>query len=172
MRIRVTLRRDPAETKDLAVTVDGLATVADTAAMLWAADPGRKGTPVPDNLSLRIEEAFVGAGLSGTMLTRTDNLLESGLRPGSVVSLAQVSAQFDVPGASRGPAAATLRVLSGRTKNAIPPLRLCQRAELPLSARFPPFLAGPGPSGGQTLSAGAGLSISAVGLESRAVQSA
>lgn len=113
MRIRLTLRRDPAESKDLAVTVDGLATVADTAAVLWAADPGRKGTPAPDNLSLRIEEAFVGSGLSGNMLTRTDNLLESGLRPGSVVSLAQVSTQFDVPGAGRGPAAATLRVLSG-----------------------------------------------------------
>ena len=58
MRIRLTLRRDPAESKDLAVTVDGLATVADTAAVLWAADPGRKGTPAPDNLSLRIEEAL------------------------------------------------------------------------------------------------------------------
>ncbi|WP_285240926.1 FtsK/SpoIIIE domain-containing protein [Pseudarthrobacter sp. MEB009] len=113
MRIRLTLRRDPAETKDLAVTVDGLATVADIAAVLWAADPDRKGTPAPENLSLRIDEAFVGAGMTGNVLTRSDNLLESGLRPGSVVSLAQVSTQFQVPGAGRGPAAATLRVLSG-----------------------------------------------------------
>lgn len=113
MRIRLTLRRDPAETKDLAVTVDGLATVADIAAVLWVADPDRKGTPAPDNLSLRIDEAFVGAGMSGNILSRDDNLLESGLRPGSVVSLTQVSSQFHVPGTSRGPAAATLRVLSG-----------------------------------------------------------
>lgn len=113
MRIRLTLRRDPAETKDLAVTVDGLATVADIATQLWAADPDRKGTPAPDNLSLRIDEAFVAGGMRGNILTRTDNLLESGLRPGSVVSLTQVSEQFDVPGANRGPAAATLRVLSG-----------------------------------------------------------
>lgn len=113
MRIRLTLRRDPAETKDLAVTVDGLATVADIATQLWAADPDRKGTPAPDNLSLRIDEAFVAGGMRGNILTRTDNLLESGLRPGSVVSLTQVSEQFDVPGANRGPAAATLRILSG-----------------------------------------------------------
>jgi S-DNA-T family DNA segregation ATPase FtsK/SpoIIIE len=113
MRIRLTLRRDPAETKDLAVTVDGLATVADIATQLWAADPDRKGTPAPENLSLRIDEAFVAGGMRGNVLTRADNLLESGLRPGSVVSLTQVSEQFAVPGASRGPAAATLRILSG-----------------------------------------------------------
>ena len=113
MRIRLTLRRDPAETKDLAVTVDGLATVSDIATQLWAADPDRRGTPAPDNLSLRIDEAFVAGGMRGNVLTRTDNLLESGLRPGSVVSLTQVSEHFDVPGAGRGPAAATLRILSG-----------------------------------------------------------
>lgn len=113
MRIRLTLRRDPAETKDLAVTVDGLATVADIATQLWAADPDRKGSPAPENLSLRIDEAFVGGGLRGSVLTRTDNLLESGLRPGSVVSLTEVSELFNAPGANRGPAAATLRILSG-----------------------------------------------------------
>ena len=113
MRIRLTLRRDPAETKDLAVTVDGLATVADIATQLWAADPDRRGNPAPENLSLRIDEAFVAGGMRGNVLTRSDNLLESGLRPGSVVSLTQVSEHFDVPGANRGPAAATLRILSG-----------------------------------------------------------
>ncbi|WP_255769695.1 FtsK/SpoIIIE domain-containing protein [Pseudarthrobacter sulfonivorans] len=113
MRIRLTLRRDPAETKDLAVTVDGLATVADIATQLWVADPERKGSPAPENLSLRIDEAFVGGGIRGNVLTRTDNLLESGLRPGSVVSLAEVSEHFNAPGANRGPAAATLRILSG-----------------------------------------------------------
>lgn len=113
MRIRLTLRRDPAEAKDLAVTVDGLATVADIATQLWAADPARRGTPPPSNLSLSIEEAFAAGGMKGSVLDRKDNLLESGLRPGSTVSLTQLSEQFGTPGASRGPAAATLRVLSG-----------------------------------------------------------
>lgn len=113
MRIRLTLRRDPADAKDLAVTVDGLATVADIATQLWAADPARRGTPPPSNLSLSIEEAFAAGGMKGSILDRTDNLLESGLRPGSIVSLTQLSEQFATPGVSRGPAAATLRVLSG-----------------------------------------------------------
>ena len=113
MRIRLTLRRDPADAKDLAVTVDGLATVADIATQLWVADPARRGTPPPSNLSLSIEEAFAAGGMKGSILDRKDNLLESGLRPGSIVSLTQLSEQFSTPGATRGPAAATLRVLSG-----------------------------------------------------------
>ena len=113
MRIRLTLRRDPADARDLAVTVDGLATVADVATQLWAADPARRGTPPPSNLTLGIEEAFAAGGTAGSILDRGDNLLESGLRPGSTVSLRQLSDQFAVPGTSRGPAAATLRVLSG-----------------------------------------------------------
>ena len=99
MRIRLTLRRDPAEAKDLAVTVDGLATVADIATQLWAADPARRGTPPPSNLSLSIEEAFAAGGMKGSVLDRKDNLLESGLRPGSTVSLTQLSEQFGTPGA-------------------------------------------------------------------------
>ena len=51
--------------------------------------------------------------MKGSVLDREDNLLESGLRPGSIVSLTQLSEQFATPGANRGPAAATLRVLSG-----------------------------------------------------------
>ncbi|HSN36946.1 MAG TPA: FtsK/SpoIIIE domain-containing protein, partial [Arthrobacter sp.] len=113
MRIRLTLRRDPADAKDLAVTVDGLATVADIATQLWVADPARRGTVPPSNLSLSIEEAFAAGGMKGSILDRKDNLLESGLRPGSIVSLTQLSEQFATPGAHRGPAAATLRVLSG-----------------------------------------------------------
>lgn len=113
MRIRLTLRRDPADAKDLAVTVDGLATVADVATQLWTADPARRGTPPPSNLTLTIEEALAAGGLTGSVLDGKDNLLESGLRSGSIVALTQLSEQFAVPGANRGPAAATLRVLSG-----------------------------------------------------------
>lgn len=113
MKIRLTLRRDPAGSKDLALTVDGLATVADVASQLWSADPARKDTPAPANLSLRIDEAFVAGGMKGNVLVRTDNLLESGLRPGSVVSLTQVSDSFDDGSGLRGPAVATLRVVAG-----------------------------------------------------------
>ncbi|MGG5174091.1 FtsK/SpoIIIE domain-containing protein [Pseudarthrobacter sp. J1763] len=113
MKIRLTLRRGAEETKDLAVTVDGLATVADIARELWAADPSRRGTPAPSNLSLTIDEAFVAGGMRGLVLDPKVNLLESGLRPGSVVSLTQVSDKFALPGRNRGPAAATLRVLTG-----------------------------------------------------------
>jgi S-DNA-T family DNA segregation ATPase FtsK/SpoIIIE len=113
MKFRLTLRREPAEAKDLAVTVDGRATVADIAGELWTADPARKGTEPPSKLSLRIDEAFVAGGMTGIVLDPEANLLESGLRPGSTVSLAQLSEQFTHSAENRGPAAATLRVLSG-----------------------------------------------------------
>ncbi|UVJ40794.1 FtsK/SpoIIIE domain-containing protein [Arthrobacter sp. CJ23] len=113
MKFRLTLRRDPAEAKDLAVTVDGRATVGDIAGELWAADPARKGTSAPPRLSIRIDEAFVAGGMTGNVLNPADNLLESGLRPGSTVSLMELSEQFASNGHSRGPAAATLRVISG-----------------------------------------------------------
>ncbi len=112
MRIRLTLRREPQEDKNLAVTVDGLATVGDIATELYLADPARKGAAAPAKLSLLVEESLVG-GLRGRTLPPDANLLESGLRPGATVALSQVSDAFDVPGHDRGPAVATLRVVSG-----------------------------------------------------------
>ncbi|AIY03708.1 MULTISPECIES: FtsK/SpoIIIE domain-containing protein [Arthrobacter] len=112
MRIRLTLRREPQEDKDLAVTVDGLASVGDIATELYLADPARKGATAPENLSLLVEESLVG-GLRGRILPPDGNLLESGLRPGATVSLTQVSDNFAVPGQDRGPAAATLRIIAG-----------------------------------------------------------
>ncbi|WP_285726598.1 FtsK/SpoIIIE domain-containing protein [Psychromicrobium xiongbiense] len=114
MRIRLTLRRDPEPAKDLAVTVDGLATVGDIAAELFSADPARRGASQPEALSLRVDDApMAGGGITGQILDPATNLLESGLRPGSTISLAQVSEQFALPGQNRGPAAATLRVVAG-----------------------------------------------------------
>ncbi|ALE05218.1 cell division protein FtsK [Arthrobacter sp. ERGS1:01] len=112
MRIRLTLRRSPAEDANLAVTVDGLATVGDIATELYLADPARRGAAPPKNLSLLVEESMVGA-LRGRTLAPDANLQESGLRPGATVSLTQVSEQFHLPSHERGPAAATLRVLAG-----------------------------------------------------------
>ncbi|MEO6530262.1 MAG: FHA domain-containing protein, partial [Specibacter sp.] len=112
MRIRLTLRREPQEAKNLAVTVDGLASVGDIATELYLADPARKGAPAPPNLSLLVEESVVG-GVRGRTLPPEGNLLESGLRPGATVSLTQISETFAVPNQDRGPAAATLRVMAG-----------------------------------------------------------
>ncbi|POH74976.1 FtsK/SpoIIIE domain-containing protein [Arthrobacter glacialis] len=112
MRIRLTLRRDPQEAKNLAVTVDGLASVGDIATELYLSDPARKGAAAPPNLSLLVEESVVG-GVRGRTLPPESNLQESGLRPGATVSLTQVSETFAVPQQDRGPAAATLRVTAG-----------------------------------------------------------
>lgn len=113
MKLRLTLRREPEPARDLAVTVDGLATVGDLAQELLAADPARSGAPLPEAVSLTVEEAYVAGGMRGRVLNPETNLFESGLRPGSTVSITQVSSSFDVPGQDRGPAAATLRVMSG-----------------------------------------------------------
>ncbi|MCQ9163411.1 FtsK/SpoIIIE domain-containing protein [Arthrobacter sp. STN4] len=112
MKIRLTLRRTPLADKNLSVTVDGLATVGDIATELYLSDPSRKGAEAPPKLSLTVEESVVG-GVRGRTLPPESNLLESGLRPGATVSLTQVSDTFRMPGHDRGPAAATLRVLSG-----------------------------------------------------------
>ncbi len=113
MKIRLTLRREPQEPKDLAVTVDGLATVGDVARELYTADPGRTATSVPGKLSLTVDEAYVAGGMRGRTLDADISLFESGLRPGSTVTISQVSDQFNVPGQDRGPAVATLRVVAG-----------------------------------------------------------
>ncbi|WP_309123917.1 FtsK/SpoIIIE domain-containing protein [Arthrobacter sp.] len=113
MKLRLTLRRDPDPARDLAVTVDGLATVSDVARELYVADPARAGAEPPGQLSLTIEESYVAGGMRGRTLNPDVSLFESGLRPGSTVTISRVSDQFNVPGQDRGPAVATLRVLSG-----------------------------------------------------------
>jgi S-DNA-T family DNA segregation ATPase FtsK/SpoIIIE len=117
MRIRLTLKREPQEDKNLAVTVDGLASVGDIATELYLSDPSRKGAQAPNNLSLLVEESMVG-GVRGRTLQPEGNLMESGLRPGATVSLTQVSDSFAVPNRDRGPAAATLRITAGPDKGA------------------------------------------------------
>ncbi|MDR6621770.1 FtsK/SpoIIIE domain-containing protein [Sinomonas atrocyanea] len=141
MRIRLTLRRDPEPAVDLAVTVDGLASVGDVARELWLADParaaehqgaGRAGAEAGAlaGLTLRVEESVLAGGMTGRVLDPEGTFLESGLRQGSTVSLSRVAvrgasdraAGHGAPGpdsggrvtaVDRGPAAATLRVVSG-----------------------------------------------------------
>ncbi|MFJ6001832.1 FtsK/SpoIIIE domain-containing protein [Arthrobacter sp. NPDC092385] len=113
MKLRLTLRREPEPAKDLAVTVDGLATVSDVARELYASDPGRAGAAVPSGLSLTVDESYVAGGMRGRTLDPDRSLFESGLRPGSTVTITRVSDGFDLPGQDRGPSVATLRVLAG-----------------------------------------------------------
>jgi S-DNA-T family DNA segregation ATPase FtsK/SpoIIIE len=111
MKIKLTMRRTTGTEVNLAVTADGTAQVADIAKSLYLADPTRNGIDDSANLTVRIIEAE-GAGSSAIRaLDPNSTLLESGLRPGSVIELAAISQQLS--GRDRGPAAATVKILSG-----------------------------------------------------------
>jgi len=108
MRIKATLRRPGGSSSNLQITADATASVADIAEAIFVADPERSGQASPGPLTLQV------SGLSGEsrVLDPSSNLLEAGVRSGSILELTQPSQTFG-PGGSGGPAAATLRVLSG-----------------------------------------------------------
>ncbi|WP_291042273.1 FtsK/SpoIIIE domain-containing protein [Herbiconiux sp.] len=120
MRIKATLRRPGGSSDNLQITADATASVSDIAEAIYRADPQRadpqrSGTErtdplaaVPSNLTLQVS----GASGAARVLDPSSNLLESGVRSGSVLELAQHSEGYTSAGPS-GPAAATLRVLSG-----------------------------------------------------------
>ncbi|WP_265520573.1 FtsK/SpoIIIE domain-containing protein [Oerskovia flava] len=112
MRIKLTLHRPDASLTNVAVTADATASVRDVAEALFAGDPARAGTPVPDRLSLEVTTDSA-RGSQGRVLSPTSDLIEAGLRSGSTVSIVRVSEQFESPGQDRGPAVAVLRVLEG-----------------------------------------------------------
>ncbi|MDF2808756.1 MAG: cell division protein FtsK, partial [Cellulosimicrobium sp.] len=101
MRIKLTLHRPDASTTNVAVTADATATVRDVAEALFAGDPTRSGTAVPDRLTLQVGTSPSGSG-QGRVLSPTSDLTEAGLRSGSTVSIVRVSEQFDAPGQDRG----------------------------------------------------------------------
>lgn len=115
MRIKLTLHRPDATTTNVAVTADATATVRDVAEALFAGDPGRAGSAVPERLTLQVASGPTGGGATdqGRVLSPTSDLVEAGLRSGSTVSIVRVSEQFDAPGQDRGAAVAVLRVLEG-----------------------------------------------------------
>ncbi|WP_188782214.1 hypothetical protein, partial [Sinomonas atrocyanea] len=111
MRIRLTLRRDPEPAVDLAVTVDGLASVGDVARELWLADPARAAEHTGAGparaeagtlagLTLRVEESVLAGGMTGRVLDPEGTFLESGLRQGSTVSLSRVAPRGAAHGAA------------------------------------------------------------------------
>jgi len=112
VRIKLTLHRPDASTTNVAVTADATATVRDVAEALFAGDPTRSGTAVPDRLTLQVGTSPAGSG-QGRVLSPTSDLVEAGLRSGSTVSIVRVSEHFDAPGQDRGAAVAVLRVLEG-----------------------------------------------------------
>lgn len=112
MRIKLTLRRPEDRLTDLEVTADATATVADVASALYLADPMRAGMQAPEGLTLQVQDP--GAGPTGVRaLDRSVDLIQAGLRSGSVVSIARSSTEYTTKAESRGPAVALLRVLSG-----------------------------------------------------------
>lgn len=114
MRIKLTLRRPEDRMTDLEVTADATATVADVATALYLADPLRDGVEPPEMLTLQVQDPGAGEGADGVRsLDREIDLIQAGLRSGSVVSIARSSAAYRTRSESRGAAVALLRILSG-----------------------------------------------------------
>src|SRR5690606_2744113 len=114
MRIKLTLRRPEDRLTDLEVTADATATVADVAEALYRADPLRAGAETPEGLTLQVQDPGAGPGAGGVRsLDRTVDLIQAGLRSGSVVSIARSSTAYETRSESRGAAVALLRVLTG-----------------------------------------------------------
>ena len=115
MRIKLTLRRPEDRLTDLEVTADATATVADVASALYVADPLRGEDAVaPEGLTLQVQDPGAGPGAGGVRsLDRDVDLIQAGLRSGSVVSIARSSAEYATRSESRGAAVALMRVLSG-----------------------------------------------------------
>lgn len=114
MRIKLTLRRPEDRLTDLEVTADATATVADVAEALYRADPLRAGVEIPEGLTLQVQDPGAGPGAAGVRsLDPAVDLIQAGLRSGSVVSIARSSTAYETRAESRGAAVALLRVLSG-----------------------------------------------------------
>ncbi|ASK64986.1 cell division protein FtsK [Brachybacterium avium] len=114
MRIKLTLRRPEDRLTDLEVTADATATVADVANALYVADPLRADGEAPEGLTLQVQDPGAGPGAKGVRsLDREIDLIQAGLRSGSIVSIARSSTEYATRSESRGAAVALLRVLSG-----------------------------------------------------------
>ena len=137
MRLKFSLSRSGRPIVDLAATVDGTVTVGDLASALDRCDPDRdairgarnadswfdresgsdgdsaseRGVP-SSRLTLRVYPGATATG-SSAILSAGLPLSVSGLRSGSLVSLAAVSDRWSGPGSAPSAAAATLSVLSG-----------------------------------------------------------
>ena len=108
MKLKLTVQRQN-QRHNLLVTADGTATVGDIAAALAAAHPTQPGAPVePASVTLRVVDVTTGG--QGRLLDTTTSLIDSGVRSGMQVEVAQ---RASVTSASRGQAAAVLRIVAG-----------------------------------------------------------
>ncbi|WP_395725246.1 FtsK/SpoIIIE domain-containing protein [Nakamurella sp.] len=119
MRLKFSFARAGGATVDLVATADATVTVGDLAAALDRCDPDREFRAGPDpgarpasRLTLRVHSGSSPTGPSA-VLSADLPLSVSGLRSGSLVTLAAVSDRFVGSRDHRGTAAATLSVLSG-----------------------------------------------------------
>ncbi len=112
MRVKLTLLRTAADPVDLAVTVDGTATVAELARTLARTDPLPTHLPAAEEreLTLRVH-GTPGVDDRSTRLLRPEDAAAATVRAGSVVSLAR--ARRDDGATGESPAAARLTVVAG-----------------------------------------------------------
>ncbi|CAM3821794.1 FtsK/SpoIIIE domain-containing protein [Smaragdicoccus niigatensis] len=111
MHLKLTLKRPQGRSSDIGVTVDATALVSDLAAALYSADPARAGAAAPENLTLRVEDR--SGRQAGALLDPTRNLIEAGVRSGSVVSLERFTGSQALDAGPGGPTAALVRVVGG-----------------------------------------------------------
>ncbi|HLT85693.1 MAG TPA: FHA domain-containing protein, partial [Phototrophicaceae bacterium] len=113
MRIKLTLLRTAADPADLAVTVDGTASVADLARAIAETDPVPTFLSEQElrDLTLRVHGTPGTEDRSTRLLLPEDSAAEV-VRSGSTVSLAQAAGRYDGTGGDR-PAAARLTVVDG-----------------------------------------------------------
>lgn len=120
MRLKFTLARTAGPAVDLEVTADATVTVGDLADALDRCDPDRGAlrssvtdvAPGGTRLSLRVHPGGSDGGAS-TVLAADLPLADSGVRSGSLLSLASVGERWQASGAANGSSAASLTVLSG-----------------------------------------------------------
>src|SRR5690606_34665307 len=112
-RIKLTLLRTAADPADLAVTVDGTASVADLARAIAETDPVPTFLAEQElrDLTLRVHGTPGTEDRSTRLLLPEDSAAEV-VRSGSTVSLAQAAGRYDGTGGDR-PAAARLTVVDG-----------------------------------------------------------
>jgi len=95
VRIKLTLLRTSAEPVDLAVTVDGTATVADVARNLHETDPVPASLSAPEIANLTLRRHGRGGAPEHTQLLDPDAPAAQTVRPGTVVSLARATQRFE-----------------------------------------------------------------------------
>jgi len=114
VKLRLTLLRGGRDSADVTVTADSTVTVGDVAAALERSDPaGSAPGQRPPGAVVTLRTHPGGAHGAATVVDAGAVIPTSGIRSGMTVSLASVTDRWQSPGSVRGPAAATLTVLSG-----------------------------------------------------------